>query len=87
MDVGLVGTFVLYHQPLAVSTAAVLLYHGISLWVPGLLGSVAFVQLRRTLQREEQPAVACMPLAEPIEMSLSPVPAGARAQFPETSDS
>jgi uncharacterized membrane protein YbhN (UPF0104 family) len=77
LDVGLVGTFVIYHQPLAVSTAAVLLYHGISLWVPGLLGSVAFVQLRRTLEREEQPAVLCMPLAEPIEAGLSPTPARA----------
>jgi hypothetical protein len=45
----------------------VLFYHAISLWVPGLLGTVAFVQLRRTLQRERQPAAICMPLAEPIE--------------------
>jgi hypothetical protein len=70
LDAGLVGTFVLYHQPLAVSTAAVLLYHGILLWVPGLLGSAAFVQLRRTLQREERPALLCIPLAEPIDSGL-----------------
>ena len=80
LDVGLVGTFVLYHQPLATSTAAVLIYHAISVWVPGLLGSVAFVQLRRTLQRQERPAVLCIPLAESIETSLSPVPAGTGAQ-------
>ena len=79
MDVGLVGTFVLYHQPLAVSTAAVLLYHGISLWVPGLLGSVAFVQLRRTLRRDAQPAALCIPLAESIEAVRIPMPAGAGA--------
>jgi uncharacterized membrane protein YbhN (UPF0104 family) len=79
LDAGLVGTFVLYHQPLATSTAAVLLYHGISLWVPGLLGSVAFVQLHRTLQREERPAVLCIPLAEPIEVGLPAVPAGTGA--------
>ena len=79
LDVGLVGTFVLYHQPLAASTAAVLLYHGIALWVPGLLGSLAFVRLRRTLQRQEQPAVICMPLAEPIETGV-PMPAGTGAQ-------
>lgn len=66
VDFGLVGTFTLYHHPLAVSAAAVLTYHAISLWVPGLLGSLAFVQLRRTLQREAQPAVICTPLAEPI---------------------
>jgi hypothetical protein len=44
----------------------VLVYHAIAQWVPGLLGSVAFVQLRRTLQRDEQRAATCMPLAEPI---------------------
>jgi uncharacterized membrane protein YbhN (UPF0104 family) len=75
LDVGLIGTFVLYHQPLAASTAAVLLYHSILLWVPGLLGSVAFLQLHRTLRRQERPAVLCMPLVETIEASLSPMPA------------
>ena len=67
VDAGLIGTFALYHQPLAATTAAVLAYHAIALWIPGLLGSLAFVQLRRTLQREAQPAAICMPLAEPIE--------------------
>lgn len=77
MDAGLIGTFALYHQPLAATTAAVLAYHVIALWVPGLLGSVAFVQLRRTLQRETHPAAICMPLAEPIESVQ--LPATARA--------
>jgi uncharacterized membrane protein YbhN (UPF0104 family) len=67
LDLGLIGVFTLYHQPLAVSTAAVLIYHAISLWVPGLIGSVAFVQLRRTLRREAQPAAMCSPLAAPVE--------------------
>ena len=66
VEFGLIGTFALYHQPLAVSTAAVLTYHAISLWIPGLLGSVAFIQLRRTLKRDPHPHVACTPLAEPI---------------------
>jgi len=76
IDGGLIGAFALYHQPLAVSTAAVLIYHAIALWVPALLGSVAFVQLRRTLQREEQAAALCAPLAEPIEAVHLPAPAG-----------
>ena len=38
---GLVGTFALYHQPVVQATAAVLVYHAISLWVPALLGSAA----------------------------------------------
>jgi len=67
LDAGLVGAFALYHQPLAVTTAAVLVYHAIALWVPALLGSLAFVQLRRTLRREREPAALCAPLAEPID--------------------
>jgi uncharacterized membrane protein YbhN (UPF0104 family) len=66
VDLGLIGTFALYHQPLAATTAAVLFYHAIALWVPGLLGSVAFVQLRRTLQRQPRTAAKCAPLGEPI---------------------
>jgi uncharacterized membrane protein YbhN (UPF0104 family) len=66
VDFGLIGTFALYHQPLAATTAAVLVYHAIALWVPALLGSVAFVQLRRTLQCQSRPAAFCAPLGEPI---------------------
>ncbi len=68
LDGGIIGTFALYHQPLAPTTAAVLIYHAIVLWIPGLLGSVAFVQLRNTLRREERPAAMCAPMAEPIEV-------------------
>jgi uncharacterized membrane protein YbhN (UPF0104 family) len=78
IDVGLIGTFALYHQPLAATTAAVLAYHAISLWVPGLLGTVAFVQLRRTLLRESKPAAMCMPLAEPIAPVSLPATVRAR---------
>jgi uncharacterized membrane protein YbhN (UPF0104 family) len=73
LDAGLIGTFALFHQPLAVTSAAVLMYHGISLWVPALAGSVAFIQLRATLRREDQPAAMCMPLAEPLEAVASHV--------------
>jgi uncharacterized membrane protein YbhN (UPF0104 family) len=72
LDGGLIGTFALYHQPLATTTAAVLVYHFIALWVPALLGSAAFVQLRNTLKRESQPAAMCAPLAEPIEVVRVP---------------
>jgi len=77
LDAGLIGTFALYHQPLAATTAAVLVYHAISLWVPALLGSVAFVQLRRTLERADRPAAMCFPLAEPIEAVRRPSRVGA----------
>jgi uncharacterized protein (TIRG00374 family) len=81
VDGGLIGTFALYHQPLASTTAAVLIYHAIAIWVPALLGSVAFVQLRRTLGREEKPAAMCMPLADPIEVKLPLAPTEASAKL------
>jgi len=76
LDAGLIGTLVLLGQPLAVSSAAVLVYHAISLWIPALLGSVAFVQLRRVLEREDQAAALCMPLAEPIVTMRLPARVG-----------
>jgi uncharacterized membrane protein YbhN (UPF0104 family) len=79
IELGLIGTFALYHQPVATTTAAVLGYHAIALWVPGLLGTVAFVQLRRTLQRDEQPAATCVPLAEPIPAAGSALPPATRS--------
>jgi uncharacterized membrane protein YbhN (UPF0104 family) len=53
---GLVGTFALYHQPLASTTAAVLAYHAISMWTPALLGGVAFGRLRKRLDQEYDPS-------------------------------
>jgi uncharacterized membrane protein YbhN (UPF0104 family) len=74
VDVGLIGTFTLLHEPLAATTVAVLTYHAIALWVPALLGSVAFVRLRATLQRDAHAAAICMPLAESIEAVSLPSP-------------
>ncbi len=63
---GLIGTFVVYNAPVAGVTAAVLAYRAIQIWLPALLGSVAFVQLRATLRGMTEPALACQPLAEPL---------------------
>ncbi len=65
---GLIGAFAIYHVSVADSAAAVLAYRALQLWIPAMLGSVAFVQLRRTLRREAEPASVCAPLAEPIEV-------------------
>jgi uncharacterized protein (TIRG00374 family) len=73
---GLIGVFVLYNTPLALTTAAVLIYRVIQLWLPAMLGSVAFVQLRNALRRETTPAALCAPLADQIETVKLPVPAG-----------
>jgi uncharacterized protein (TIRG00374 family) len=76
LDAGLVGVFLLFRQPVAATTAAVLVYHAIALWIPALLGSVAFVRLRNTLRREPQAAAMCAPLADPIEVARQPALAG-----------
>lgn len=52
VDLGLVGMLVLYHVTVGAATAAVLAYRAIALWVPAVVGAIAFVLLRRTLARE-----------------------------------
>ena len=66
IDAGLIGALTLYGSPLAQATAAVLAYRVVQLAIPTILGSVAFLQLRRTLRREEAPAALC----EPFEGAL-----------------
>jgi len=47
---GLVGMLVLFGvRPVSVAIAAVLVYRVISLWVPALIGSIAFASLRREI--------------------------------------
>jgi uncharacterized membrane protein YbhN (UPF0104 family) len=70
IEFGLIGTLVLYGNPLALVTAAVLAYRVVQLGIPALLGSVAFLQLRRTLSRNEAPAALC----EPFDPGAGPLP-------------
>jgi uncharacterized protein (TIRG00374 family) len=71
---GLIGTFLLFHAPLATTTVAVLAYRAIQLWLPAVLGSIAFVQLRSTLRAESRPAMLCSPLAV-VPESVEPLAA------------
>lgn len=64
IDAGLVGTLVLYHVPVSSAVAAVLAYRAIALLVPALVGSVAFVMLRRVLRDEAQQLAVCAPQTE-----------------------
>jgi uncharacterized membrane protein YbhN (UPF0104 family) len=61
---GLIAVLALYHAPLATTTAAVLAYRAIQLWLPALLGSLAFLQLRSAIRRDAVPAALCAPLAD-----------------------
>jgi uncharacterized membrane protein YbhN (UPF0104 family) len=52
LDASLVGMFALYGgTATSLATAATVVYHAISLWVPALWGTVAFVILQRTRGR------------------------------------
>src|SRR5438477_144449 len=53
VDLGLVGTLVLYKVPVGAATAAVLAYRAVALWVPAVFGAVAFVLLRRSLPDQD----------------------------------
>jgi uncharacterized protein (TIRG00374 family) len=64
VDAGLVGTYALYKVPLTSAASAVLAYRAIALWVPAVLGAVAFVFLRRTLRRESAQIAVCAPQTE-----------------------
>jgi uncharacterized membrane protein YbhN (UPF0104 family) len=64
VDVGLVGTLVLYHVPAGAATAAVLGYRALALIVPAVLGAVAFTILRRTIAREALAISNCEPGGE-----------------------
>lgn len=49
LDGGLAGALILYGAAPATAGAAVLAYHAIVLWIPTLLGTLAFLRLRSTL--------------------------------------
>jgi uncharacterized membrane protein YbhN (UPF0104 family) len=57
LDSGLAAALVLYGLPPAVSVGAVLVYHAVSVWVPGCGGLIALFSIRRTAITH-QPAVA-----------------------------
>jgi uncharacterized protein (TIRG00374 family) len=76
VDAGLVGTFVLYNVPITVAASAVLAYRAIALWVPAILGSAAFISLRRTLRRESAEISVCAPQTEMEVIGLGRVVIG-----------
>jgi uncharacterized protein (TIRG00374 family) len=54
LDGSMIGMLVLYGVGGTVATAATLAYHAISLWVPAIWGTIAFILLQRT---KKQPIV------------------------------
>jgi uncharacterized protein (TIRG00374 family) len=73
IELGLVGSFAVFHVPVAASAAAVLGYRVLQLWIPAVLGTLAFVQLRDLLRgKQDEAAAMCEPLSEPIAVELGP---------------
>jgi uncharacterized protein (TIRG00374 family) len=83
VDAGLVGTFVLYNVPITAAASAVLAYRAIALWVPAILGSAAFVSLRRTLRRESAEIAVCAPQTEMEVIGLGRVVIGPTSTVPQ----
>jgi uncharacterized protein (TIRG00374 family) len=63
IDGGLIGTLIVYGTPAAATAAAVLVYRVILFWLPLLLGAVAFISLRRGLNRPDRPELCVVPAA------------------------
>ena len=63
IDGGLIGTLIVYGTPAAVTAAAVLVYRVILFWLPLLAGAVAFISLRRGLNRPDRPELCWVPSA------------------------
>jgi uncharacterized membrane protein YbhN (UPF0104 family) len=61
LDGSLIGMLVLYGVGGTVAAAATLAYHAISLWVPAIWGTIAFIALQRT---KKQPIVLRNPTEE-----------------------
>jgi len=61
LDGSLIGMLVLYGVDGTVATAATLVYHAISLWVPAVWGTIAFIVLQKT---KKQPIILHNPTEE-----------------------
>jgi uncharacterized membrane protein YbhN (UPF0104 family) len=88
VDFGLVGMLAVYGAPLSTAAAAVLIYRTISLWVPTLVGTVAYVLLRADLRRPISPRRGSWPprdQALPLGRGANPEPARTTAT-PSASD-
>jgi uncharacterized membrane protein YbhN (UPF0104 family) len=68
LDSGLAGALVLYGFSPTASVGAVLVYHAISVWVPGLGGLIAWLPTRA--RSRANPAIAVAPPAAETESAL-----------------
>jgi hypothetical protein len=79
VDLGLVGMLAVYGASLSTAAAAVLIYRAISLWVPTLVGTLAYILLRGDLRRPITPRGGSWPAREQA-------PARGRSAHPEPAE-
>jgi uncharacterized protein (TIRG00374 family) len=63
IDGGLIGTLLVYGIPAAPTAAAVIVYRVILFWLPLVVGAVAFISLRRGLNKPDRPDLCVVPSA------------------------
>jgi uncharacterized membrane protein YbhN (UPF0104 family) len=73
VDVGLIGTLILYGADPADAAVAVIAYRGLLLSIPALLGLPALAVLRRRLRSEAHDIAACAPGQEVEVLGRGPV--------------
>jgi uncharacterized protein (TIRG00374 family) len=56
VDGGMIGAFAAFDVDFGLATVAVLAYRGFTFWLPTLPGVIAYLQLRRTVERWERQA-------------------------------
>ncbi len=71
LDSGLAGALVLYGFPPAASVAAVLVYHAIAIWIPGLGGLVAWLPTRTRRFASRAPDAPARPSAAALAANRS----------------
>jgi uncharacterized protein (TIRG00374 family) len=86
VDGGMIGAFTAFGVNVDLAVVAVLAYRALAFWLPTLPGAVAYLQLRRTMQRWE-PAASGAAVEAPVrrpEASLAPDAsrAGPAAELP-----
>ena len=73
IDGGLFGTLVLYGAPAAESAAAILAYRVVLFWLPLIIGTAAFVSLRRGLNDPSRPDLCDVPSVQELPVVTVPV--------------
>jgi uncharacterized protein (TIRG00374 family) len=83
VDGGLIATYTLYGVSVGAASAAVLSYRIIALWIPAVMGLVAFVSLRRRVEREKDHLAVCRP-GDEVDVGLGRVRHPGAAQAAST---